>query len=165
MLIVFHCRQTFIKDADGKPYILIVFAPISGFTLLSRISFPIIFQHFKMQPETSLQEPLMAMPRHTWTCLHAWAGQRAHWSNVRGMLPCPVLQTSKKRYKFLGIWVSLWNDFMTCFWGSASLGPVLPSSTTRAGLMILSKEYLWAQFPTNKIWWWLLLPDYIFSDL
>lgn len=54
MLIVFHCRQTFIKDADGKPYILIVFAPISGFILLSRISFPIIFQHFKMLPETSI---------------------------------------------------------------------------------------------------------------
>lgn len=39
MLIIFHCRQTFIKDTDGKPYILILFACISGFTLASRISF------------------------------------------------------------------------------------------------------------------------------
>lgn len=74
MLIVFHCRQTFIKDADGKPYILIVFTPISGFTLLSRISFPIIFQCFKMQPEISLQEPFLAVPWHTRTGLHAGAG-------------------------------------------------------------------------------------------
>lgn len=40
MLIVFHCRRAFIKDADGKPYILIVFTSISGFILFSRISFP-----------------------------------------------------------------------------------------------------------------------------
>lgn len=62
MLIVFHCRQTFIKDADGTPYILIVFASISGFTLVSRISFTTIFQAFKTHSEIFLKENFIAVP-------------------------------------------------------------------------------------------------------